>query len=152
MANVISGTDYAAIAQYYSSSRSANISSVGYLYDAVYTIVLSTDIYPTLDLISEFWNSYSINDSIFRASSSYLGEVVAINSHVLNRAGNGITSINQYLTDQDVMVPMGWAELCKLTGVLICKDNISDPPAPTTGVDGTYSRFSDGTIIPTTCS
>jgi hypothetical protein len=152
MANVISGADYAAIAVYYSNSRAANIDSVGYLYDAVYKVVLSTDIYPTLDLISEFWNSYTINDNIFRASSSYLGAVVAINSHVLNRSDSTITSINDYLDTENVQVPMGWAELCKLTGVLICKTNISNPPAPTTAADGTYSRFSDGTIIPTVCS
>lgn len=151
MANVISGTDYAAIAQYYANSRSSNINSIGYLYDAVYTVVLNTDIYPTLDLISEFWNSYQINEGIFRASSSYLSAVVAINSHVLNRSPSTITTINDYLSDEGVTVPMGWAELCKLTGTLICKDNISNPPAPTTDVDGTFSRFEDGTIIPTTC-
>lgn len=151
MANVISGTDYAAIANYYANSRTANINSVNYLYDAVYTVVLNTDIYPTLDLISEFWNSYTINDSIFRASGSYLGAVVAINSHVLNRSATTITTINDYLLEEGVTVPMGWAELCKLTGTLICKDNISNPPAPTTAVDGTFSRFEDGTIIPTTC-
>lgn len=151
--NVINGTDYVAIATYYSDARAATTSSVGYLYDAVYTIVISNEIYPTLDLITEFWGSYRANTNIMNSATNFVSAVITINQHVLNRSATSITTINDYLVDENVKVPMGWAELCKITGILICKDRISNPPSPTyLAADGlTVSRFADGTAIPTTC-
>lgn len=149
--NVINGTDYLAIATYYSSARLANINSVDYLYDAVYKVVLSDSVYPTIDLINEFWNSYQVNNDIYRSPSTYLSAVRAINNHVVNRAGADVVDLNDYLTEANVEVPMAWAELCKITGVLVCRDNISNLPSATySAVDGlTVPRFSDGTAIPT---
>ena len=155
--NVISGTDYLAIATYYSSARAANIGSVDYLYDAVYKIVLSTQFFPTIDLINEYWTSYKINADIYRSPSTYLSAVRAINNHVVNRAGTtsggeSITNVNEYLVDENITVPMGWAELCKATGTLVCLTRISNPPSPTTVGGVTASRFADGTAIPTDCT
>lgn len=138
--NVISGTDYLAIATYYSNARASNTGSVDYLYDAVYKIVLSTQFYPTIDLINEFWTSYKINADIFRSPSTYLSAVRAINNHVVNRAGSTVTDVNDYLIEENITVPMGWAELCKNTGVLICLTRISNPGGTT---------YADGTTIPT---
>ena len=138
--NVISGTDYLAIAVYYANARASNIGSVDYLYDAVYKIVLSTQFYPTIDLINEYWTSYRINADIYRSPSTYLSAVRAINNHVVNRAGGDITDVNDYLIDENIKVPMGWAELCKNTGTLICLGRISDPPS--------NHLYADGTTIP----
>lgn len=155
--NVIGGTDYLAIAQFYSDARASNLSSIGKLYDAVYRVVVSEEIFPTLDLINPFWTSYIANSNTFRAATNYSSAVSAINSHVLNRAGlddagDTITSLDMYLQDQNIQVPMGWAELCKTTGTIICRDHISDLP-PATDPDGAgpqtlAPRFADGTIIP----
>jgi hypothetical protein len=141
--NVISGIDYLAIATYYSDSRANNLGSVTYLYDAVYKIVLSDNVYPTIDLVNEFWTSYLVNTDIYRSPTTYLSAVRSINNHVVNRAGNdqwgnAITDINDYLIDQNITVPLGWADLCKITGVLICRDNITGSPA----------TYTDGTATP----
>lgn len=138
--NVISGTDYLAIATYYADARNSNIGSVDYLYDAVYKIVLSTQFYPTIDLINEFWNSYQINADIYRSPSTYLSAVRSINNHVINRSGTTVTDLNDYLEAESIQIPMGWAELCKATGVLVCRTNISNLPS--------NHLFSDGTSIP----
>jgi hypothetical protein len=144
--NVITGTDYLAIATYYASARSNNLGSVTYLYDAVYKIVLSDSVYPTIDLVNEFWTSYLINTDIYRSPTTYLSAVRAINNHVINRAGNDgngdpITDINDYLADQNITVPLGWADLCKVTGVLICRNYITGNP----------TTFTDGTSTPANC-
>lgn len=136
--NVISGTDYLAIATYYASARVANIGSVDYLYDAVYKIVLSDNVYPTIDLINEFWTSYQINTDIYRSPTTYLSAVRAINNHVINRSGSAVTDLNDYLAEANVQVPMAWAELCKITGVLVCRQYITGNP----------TQFADGTATP----
>ena len=153
--NVIGGTDYLAIAQFYSDARASNLSSIGKLYDAVYRVVVSEEIFPTLDLINPFWTSYIANSNTFRAATNYTAAVSAINSHVIARAGldandETITSLDMYFDDQMIQVPMGWAELCKATGNVICRGNISDLPVATySEVDSmTAPRFADGTIIP----
>lgn len=141
--NVISGTDYLAIATFYSNARDSNIGSIDFLYDAVYRIVQSEQVYPTIDLVNEFWTSYQINTDIYRSPATYLSAVRSINNHVLNRAGGNILDLNDYLIDQNVQVPMGWAELCKITGTLVCLSRISNPPVGNT--------FADGTAIPSSC-
>ena len=140
--NVISGTDYLAIASYYTDARASNLGSVDYLYDAVYKIVLSTQFYPTIDLINEFWTSYQINADIYRSPSTYLSAVRAINNHVVNRAGSTVSDLNDYLEAEAIKVPMGWAELCKATGSLVCRSNISTATLPANHL------FADGTTIP----
>jgi hypothetical protein len=148
--NVISGADYLAIATYYANARLANVGSVDYLYDAVYKIVLSDNVYPTIDLINEFWTSYQINTDIYRSPTTYLSAVRAINNHVINRSGSAVTDLNDYLIEASVEIPMAWAELCKITGVLVCQGNISNLPSATySAIDGlTVPRFADGTAIP----
>jgi hypothetical protein len=151
--NVIGGTDYLAIAEFYSDARTANLNSIGKLYDAVYRVVVSEEIFPTLDLINPFWSSYIANSNTFRSAVNYASAVNALNTHVITRAGlnaqlDAITSLDMYLEDQNIQVPMGWAELSKVGGNIICRDHIYDLPLATT-VDGTTGpRFADGTIIP----
>jgi hypothetical protein len=141
--NVINGVDYLAVATYYSDARAQSLSTVDYLYDAVYRVVINDEVYPTIDLVAEFWNTYQVGSAVFSASTSFLGAVRAINNHVLTRAGtdgNGdtITTLDMYLEDQNIEVPLGWAELCKATGVTICRGNIIGSP----------TLFADGTTIP----
>jgi hypothetical protein len=138
--NVINGEDYLAIATLYSNARVSILGTVDYLYDAVYTVVLSNQTLPTIDLVKELYESYQINADIYRSPSTFLGAVRTINNHVLNRSTSNISDINDYLIDENIQVPMGWAELCKNTGTLICLGRISNPPV--------NNRFADGTSIP----
>lgn len=154
-ANVIGGTDYLFIATYYSQARDANLSSISKLYDAVYRIVTSEEIFPTLDLINPFWNSYVLNAGSAVGASAYTTAVTAINGHVLLRAGtdgagDAITTLDMYFDDQNIQVPFGWAEMCYATGDVICRDNIVDLPVATYSADDelTAPRFADGTVIP----
>jgi len=136
--NVITGQDYLSIATFYATARDNNVASVEYLYDAVYQVVLLTQVDPTRDLIGEFYNSYLINADIYRSPSTYLSAVRSINNHVINRAGIDVSDLNDYLTLESIQVPLGWAELCKSTGILVCRSNIQGQP----------TAFSDGTATP----
>lgn len=63
--SVISGADYLAIATSYAHARDQLISSVDFLFDAVYQIVTLDELYPTVDLINEFYNGYTVNSRHF---------------------------------------------------------------------------------------
>jgi hypothetical protein len=114
--NVISGADYLAIATYYANARIANVGSVDYLYDAVYKIVLSDNVYPTIDLINEFWTSYQINTDIYRSPTTYLSAVRAINNHVINRSGSAVTDLNDYLIEASV-IRLYYPRACNCQGI-----------------------------------
>jgi hypothetical protein len=114
MAQVISGTDYASIATSYANARTAVLSSVSYLFEAVYTIVQLDVVEPEVDLLTEFFQSYQINSDLFRSPVSFLSAVRRLNNHVLNRGG--VTSVATYLTDEGVTIPQAWADLSAAAG------------------------------------
>ncbi len=139
--SVIKGQDYLAIATFYANAITSNLNSVEYLYDAVYRITLSDQLIPTKELINEFYDSYNINASIYRSPSTYLSAVRAINNHILNRSGSSVQDLDDYLVAENIRVPLAWADLCKATGVLICRQRIQNSP----------TVYGDGTPTPT-CS
>lgn len=115
MAQVISGANYVSIATSYANARNAVLSSVGYLFEAVYTIVQLDDIAPEVDLLSEFYSSYQINTDLFRSPVSFLSAVRRLNNHVLNRGG--YTTVGAYLTAEGVStVPQAWIDLSDAAG------------------------------------
>lgn len=114
MSTVISGEDYVSIATSYANARNAVLSSVGYLFEAVYTIVQLDVVEPEVDLLTEFFNSYQINTDLFRSPVSFLSAVRRINNHVINRSG--FTTVSAYLDDQNEFVPQAWADLCAAVG------------------------------------
>lgn len=117
MANVISGTDYLAIAQSYADARTSILASITSLFDAVYLIVQLNDIDPSVDLLQDFANSYQINADQLRSPVTMLSAVRRLNNHVLNRGG--YTDLASFFDDTSVgitVVPDAWADLCKAAG------------------------------------
>lgn len=114
MAQVIGGADYVSIATSYANARTAVLSSVSYLFEAVYTIVQLDVVEPEVDLLTEFFNSYQINADLFRSPVSFLSAVRRLNNHVLNRGG--FTTVSAYLTSEGVTVPQAWADLSSAAG------------------------------------
>lgn len=114
MSTVISGADYVSIATSYANARNAVLSSVGYLFEAVYTIVQLDVVEPEVDLLIEFFNSYQINTDLFRSPVSFLSAVRRINNHVINRGG--FATVSAYLTSEGVTVPQAWADLSSAVG------------------------------------
>lgn len=121
---VISGENYVSIATSYANARDAVLSSVSYLFEAVYTIVQIDVIEPEVDLLGEFFQSYQINTATFRSPVSFLSAVRRLNNHVLNRSD--FTTVDAYLTDAVVTVPQTWADLSLAAGYQISSGNI-DP-------------------------
>lgn len=123
MANVITGADYSSIATSYANARTAVLSSVGFLFEAVYTIVQLNEIEPEVDLLTEFFNSYQINADLFQSPVSFLSAVRRLNNHVLNRSS--YASVDLYLTNEGVTVPQAWADLSSAVGHDITIGNIA---------------------------
>ena len=96
MANVISSQDYLAIANSYAASFDNKVASSQGLFDAVYQVVLLNTIVPTVDLVSEAWNSYQINTAELRSPGTFLSFVRTLNNHVINRST--FSNIDDYLS------------------------------------------------------
>ena len=133
--SVISMEDYLKIADNYGLARNQVLSSVQYLFDAVYDVVMLQGIIPEVDLLSEFYNSYQINTNTFRSPITMLSAVRTLNNHVINRGG--WTSIEEFLlkngdplsVNTNVLtaskVNAGWAELSNASGYTIGVDYIA---------------------------
>ncbi len=119
MANVISGDSYYSIATNYANARDRVVSAVDYLFEAVYQIVLLQEILPEVDLLSEFYNSYLINNDSLKSSVNFLPAVRRLNNHVLNRGS--ASTLDEYLEDEGVYVPQSWASLSALAGFTITR-------------------------------
>ena len=122
MANVIGGSDYLAIATNYANARDRVISAVSYLFEAVYQIVLLQEIIPEVDLLSEFYNSYLINNDTLKSPVNFLPSVKALNNHVLSRSSE--TNLDGYLDSEGIVVPQQWATLSAAAGFSIDPSNI----------------------------
>lgn len=123
MANVISGANYAAVATNYANARDRVVSAVGYLFQAVYQIVLLQDIIPEVDLLQEFYSSYLVNNDLLKSPVNFLPAVRSINNHVLSRGTDA--SLDAYLTAEGVTVPQTWADLSSAAGFTIAQSHIS---------------------------
>jgi hypothetical protein len=120
--SVISGSDYKSIAVEYGLARDNMIQSAEYLFNAVYDVVMLQSLQPEVDLLKEFYDSYLLNSSNWKAPSTLLSAVSSINGHVLKR-GN-YSSLNDYFAAQVVIdptfsVPQSWADLCEFAGYTV---------------------------------
>lgn len=123
MPDVISGADYSTIATNYAHARDSAVNAVGYLFEAVYQVVLLNDIIPEVDLLQEFYSSYLINNDLLKSPVNFMPAVRALNNHVLNRGSS--STINDFLTEEGVTVPQTWATLSESAGYTIGAENIS---------------------------
>ena len=127
MANVISGADYKYIAQQYGSIATYLSGVSSYLLNAVTRVAINNDIDPTVDLIQDFYNSYTTNSVSMVSTTPLLPAVRKLNSHVMNR-GTTYTSIGGTATATDATsflavtgqtVPQSWANLSSDAGTPI---------------------------------
>jgi hypothetical protein len=110
---IISGNDYFNISEKYAFARTLIADANDNLFNSVYDIIILKSTIEELDLLNQFWNSYSINYNIFSSPTSLLSAVRSINYHIIR---NGYSSIDNYLEDQGILVYNSWAELCELAG------------------------------------
>ncbi len=125
---IISANDYKAIAGYYGSIKTLLGNVTGYLYSAVTRIALVNDVEPTFDLMTDFYNSYSVNSVQITSTVPLLGAVRKLNSHVLNRGGYSSIGATgdaaSFLSVQGITVPQSWADLSAATGQTIDASHI----------------------------
>lgn len=125
MATVISGADYQTIATAYGKLKARLDGARGYLYDAVTTVVLMTDLEPTVDLLAEFYNAYLVNYNSINSGQPYIAAVKKLNNHILSRGG--YADINAFLLHASQVengnvpyhVPAAWADLSNTAGQTI---------------------------------
>lgn len=124
MANVISGADYLAIAQYYATARSRMVDTVQYFWNAVYRVVLLDDIQPSIDLLGEYYASYLLNEGKMLQTSGFDAAVRAMQQHVARSHASG--TVDGYLAAEVPSgVPQEWADLSAAAGFSISADNIA---------------------------
>ncbi len=120
--SVISGADYVKIATNYGNARERVLSSVQFLFDAVYDVVILNEISPSVDLLTEFYDSYNVNANILSSPITMLSAVRTLNNHVLNRGTD--VSIDAFLDRENVRVTGSWALLSAAAGFPISAINI----------------------------
>jgi hypothetical protein len=106
MANVINGITYSYLAQQIGNAIRITSGAQSYLYNAVLEIAAISDVLPTIDLISTFNNTYTLQVGTLASTSSYQNAARALNGHVLTRAttatGTQYTNINDWFVDQAI--------------------------------------------------
>lgn len=125
--NVISKTAYKAIANSYGKLKYRLDDASTYLYTAVDTIVQLDDLDPTLDLLFDFYSTYSVNTNSVKSVGPFLKPVQTLNNHCLTR--QAVTDINYYLAAGafGAELPQKWADLVlAATGQTIESGYIND--------------------------
>ena len=125
----INPTSYDAIAHDYASADIGLEGLAQHYYDAAYEVLIVSVFDPELDLLAPFYNAY------LAASGSYssipIAGITAISDlqrHVLNRARDGsdakYTDINDWLSDNSILVPQEFADISAKAGFTIEAANI----------------------------
>ncbi len=117
---VIDPQDYETIAGYYANMKGKIESAATYLWDAVYDIGQIPAVDPTYDLVKPFRDTYTAQYSNFQLNSPFLSSVIALNSHVLNRATDGLgaayPTLMAWMFDNSVTVDAEWATMSTEAG------------------------------------
>jgi len=94
---LINKEKYRDISNNYAESWDAVTSSTDYLYLALMDVVDLNFLYPEVDLLNPFYQSYLLSVNQIQTPSSLLDAVRALNTHVLTRGG--YTTIDDYYED-----------------------------------------------------
>jgi hypothetical protein len=94
----ITGTQYKQIADELADARDTQVLSKEFLFNAVYDVVLMQEIYPELDLLSPFWDTYNVDTQSVSNPINIIGAVRALQNHVLIRST--YATINSYLYNE----------------------------------------------------
>ena len=120
MADLITYTQYKALADQYAQAVLTISKSQTYLYDAVYDVVLYDDLLPSVDLLDPFYDVYTRGVNVTAATTGLLEAVRAVNAHVINRGG--YSDINSYLGVNNAnlnKLDTNWATLSSQAGYAI---------------------------------
>lgn len=125
----ISPEKYSLIAQYYSEAAD-QVADVGhYYYDAAYEVLIIQQFDPEIALLSTFFSTYKAMTSSFDSPSAVITAVSALQRHILDKARTDAdgryTDINDWLEDNSLTVPEGFADLSALGGFPIEDGNVA---------------------------
>ena len=125
MSNVISATDYKALADDYAAARERVLAVNQDLFDAVYAIVLFNELMPEVDLLNVFWTSYLVSANAYESPSSLMAAVRALNNHVIVRGG--YADINAFFAaNPGLFVDTTWQVLSAEAGYDISDTYVTD--------------------------
>lgn len=118
---VVSPTIYKIISDNYGEARTSLLESNSYLFEAVYQVVLLSQIDPEIDLLMPLFSAYQIMSGRFASPTLFIPAVRTLNVHVLKRSG--YTNLSSYLTFEDILVSPSWQVLSEAAGYHI-NDNL----------------------------
>jgi len=120
MADLITYASYKQLADYYAASRHVVLKSKDYLYDAVYSVVLFDELFPSYDLLTPTYNAYVRVDGEYHSPSSLLEAIRAINNHVISRGS--YANVNEFLAVNNAQLnklDTKWANMSAEAGYVI---------------------------------
>ena len=85
MADIISFQNYYDIAYYYNDASDVIQSALSYTEDAVNNIVALNDLYPELDLLQGFWDSYLFTANSIDSTTAFMSGTSALQAHIMAR-------------------------------------------------------------------
>ena len=113
--------DYYDIIYYFNDGKAVIDSALDYSEDSVDAVVKLNVLYPELDLLHDFWDSYQFAASNLDSTSVFLGAVTSLQAHIMARGD--WSSVSKWWTEQkigtpysDEYVPVGWSELSASAG------------------------------------
>ena len=117
MSNVISVESYVSLAEDSSNAVLALRAPSVFIANSVDDIAALNAVYPTLDLITPFFNAYQASISTSAYPSSWITACRALNNHVINRGG--YADIDAFLATGPGYVPQQWIDLSLAAGFTI---------------------------------
>lgn len=136
---LISSQDYEALSLLCGAVVEAIKDTRQTLLDAVYQIVMMDTCVPEVDLLNSFWNAYNLQTGVGLYPDSVLRAVRTLNAHVIKR-GN-YSSINEYLSDNGLLVSDNWQKLSEEVGYFIDNTYVEDFLDGWSTFDGTWFHF-----------
>jgi len=126
----INAVSYLAVAEDYATAANGISGLSQQYYDAAYEILILSVFDPELDLLAPFYNAYLSSTSIYNnVPLIAIDAVASLQGHVLTRAtdatGSRYANVNDWLSDQGILVPEEFAGISALAGFTITSGNIS---------------------------
>ena len=113
----ITGAQYKILADDLAEARDSTSISKDFLFDAVYEVVMLQALYPEIDLLQSFWDTYNTEMNQIASSIPLLGAVKVLQKHVLNRSE--YATIDDYLGAEGITVTATFQSLSALAGYTI---------------------------------
>ena len=116
---VISGADYLDVTTNYADLYTAMQGMKDYAWNALVYIVQLNDVFPEVDLVNSFWETYNSVTLFSNQPIILIDSVAAIERHVLERCG--FTSVDEYISAEvpGAKVCQNWKVLSDLAGYTI---------------------------------